>query len=81
MTTRLLTAVSLAAMASAAQLTLGELAKIQDVHNDLTVTPTLPTHVAGKSTTDNILNGNGVDKVFSGRLDTVKIIMVTIFFG
>ena len=39
MTTRLLTAVSLAAIASAAQLTLGELAKIQDVPTtDLTAT-------------------------------------------
>ena len=66
-----LQAVSLAAMASAKSLeTLGELAANQNT--DLAAAPS--------GTTDNILNGDGVAKIFSGKLDTIKIVMVTLFF-
>ena len=58
-------------MASAKTLeTLGELANIQDT-TDLAATV---------STSNNVLNGDGVAKVFSGKLDTIKIVMVTLFF-
>lgn len=61
---------------AAATLTLGDLATLHDTIQDKNSNEL---EESGKGTTDNILNGKGFDKVFSGRFDTIKIVMIAVF--
>ena len=60
---------------AAATVTLGDLATLHDTIQDKN-----SNEMEGGGTADNIIDGKGIDKVFSGKFDTIKIVMVAVFF-
>ena len=59
---------------AAATVTLGDLATLHDTIQDKN-----SNEMVGGGTADNIINGKGIDKVFTGKFNTIKIVMLAIF--